>query len=220
MFKKVLIAEDLECINSGLEAALKDLNLSITHAKYCDEAFLKIRKGLKDNEPYDLLITDLSFEQDHREEKLTSGEALLEAVTEVQSELKTIVFSVENRPMAIKRLFDEQDINAYVCKGRRGLYELKEAIQLVYEGGQFISNEVRYAMKDSSAKELDTFDMKVLQQLAIGLTQEQIAETFKINGVKPNSLSTIEKRINKLKVYFKAQNPTHLIAITKDMGLI
>jgi hypothetical protein len=35
----------------------------------------------------------------------------------------------------------------------------------------------------------------------------------------PNG-SSIEKRINKLKIYFKANNNVHLIAIAKDLGLV
>jgi hypothetical protein len=41
----------------------------IYHAKYCD-ALVKIKKAIHDNAPYDLLISDLSFKADHRENKL------------------------------------------------------------------------------------------------------------------------------------------------------
>jgi len=44
--------------------------------------------------------------------------------------------------------------------------------------------------------------------------------TFKEAGITPNSKSTIEKRLNKLKIYFKANNPAHLVAIAKDLGLV
>ena len=44
---------------------------------------------------------------------------------------------------------------------------------------------------------------------------------FGINyGIIPNGNSSLEKRINKLKTYFKASNNVHLIAITKDLGLV
>jgi hypothetical protein len=39
MFKKILIAEDLDSINITVEQALKELSITeIHHAKYCDDA--------------------------------------------------------------------------------------------------------------------------------------------------------------------------------------
>ena len=52
------------------------------------------------------------------------------------------------------------------------------------------------------------------------LAYEYISTQFKNAGITPNSKSTIEKRLNKLKIYFKANNPTHLVAIAKDLGLV
>jgi hypothetical protein len=77
---KVLIAEDLDSISIAVVQALQAISISdIYHAKYCD-ALVKIKKAIHDNAPYDLLISDLSFKADHRENKLVSGEELIEAV--------------------------------------------------------------------------------------------------------------------------------------------
>ncbi|MGC1633782.1 MAG: response regulator, partial [Gelidibacter sp.] len=40
------------------------------------------------------------------------------------------------------------------------------------------------------------------------------------NNTTPNSLSSIEKKLNKLRIQFKANNAIHLVAIVKDLGLI
>ena len=85
MFNKVLVAEDLDTINFSVVQALKDLNVNeIHHAKYCDEAYLKIKRALHDKAPYDLLISDLSFKTDHRESKINSGDELIEAAKKVK----------------------------------------------------------------------------------------------------------------------------------------
>lgn len=48
MFTKVLIAEDIDSINSGLNQALTELGISdIHHAKYCDDALLKIKANIE-----------------------------------------------------------------------------------------------------------------------------------------------------------------------------
>ena len=46
MFKKVLVAEDFDSISIAVGQVLKELSVpEIHHAKYCDDAFLKIKKA-------------------------------------------------------------------------------------------------------------------------------------------------------------------------------
>jgi hypothetical protein len=48
----------------------------------------------------------------------------------------------------------------------------------------------------------------------------QITSEFRNKGITPNGSSTLEKRVNSLKIYFKARNNAHLVAIAKDLGLV
>ena len=61
--------------------------------------------------------------------------------------------------------------------------------------------------------------IQLIKQLSIGVPQEKMDEKFKELGITPNSKSTIEKRVSKLKDYFKANNTVHLISIAKDLGI-
>ena len=75
MFKRVLVSEDIDSISLAVVQVLNSLNVAhIDQVKYCDDALLKIKKGIIDNEPYDLFITDLSFESDHRKVLIQSGD--------------------------------------------------------------------------------------------------------------------------------------------------
>jgi len=221
MFKKVLVAEDMDSINGGLSKALHSLGITnFDHAKYCDDALLKVKKARLDNEPYDLLISDLSFIKDHREQKLKSGDELVVAVKNELPNIKTIVFSVEDRKQRVQRLVDKVGVDAFVGKGRNGLFELKKAIEIVYANESYLSQDIAQVMRNKEVLEINEYDINVLQHLANGYNQDQISELFKNDNIKPNSLSSVEKRINKLKTYFKASNTIHLIALTKDIGLI
>ena len=81
MFKKVLIAEDFDIITSGLKATLETLGIAeIVHISYCDEALLKLKKAKSEKEPFDLLISDLSFVEDHHQQKIKCGDDLINAV--------------------------------------------------------------------------------------------------------------------------------------------
>lgn len=222
MFKKVIIAEDLDSINLAIEQTLKDLDiLNIQHAKYCDDAFLKIRKAILDNEPYDLLISDLSFKTDHREVKITNGDDLVEKVRELQPNIKIIAYSVEDKSYRIKSLFDNAEIDGFVLKGRNSIEELKKAIHIISTSDQkFISPEVASALQEKNNYEIDDLDIQILKHLSSGVPQDEIIQIFKDLGIKPNSKSAMEKRLSKLKDFFKANNTVHLVSIAKDMGIV
>jgi DNA-binding NarL/FixJ family response regulator len=222
MFKKVLVAEDLDSISIAVVQALETLSIEvIQHSKYCDDAYLQIKKALHDNEPYDLLISDLSFKTDHRENKLTCGDELIEAVKKIQPDIKTIVFSIEDKSYRIKSLFNNLGINAYVSKGRNSIPELKNAVESIFKTDEKnISSGLTYTLNDKSLYEIEAYDISLLKLLSKGCILDEISVEFKNTGIIPNGSSSIEKRINKLKIYFKANNNVHLIAIAKDLGLV
>lgn len=221
MFKKVLISEDMEDINRGVYSKLKEIGVQvINQVQYCDDAYLRIKKAVLDDEPYQLLITDLSFKTDYRDQKLTSGEALIQVIKEQYPNIKIIVYSVEDRLQPVRTLINEYQIDGYVCKSRRGLTELSKAIQSVYNDQMYLSSEVENALSPKNELEIDNYDIELIKQLSLGFSQEEISLYFKNNNTSPSSLSSIEKRLNKLRVQFQANNAIHLVAIVKDLGLI
>lgn len=221
MFKKVLIAEDADFMSSGIKAALESIEIpKIEYAKYCDEAFLKLKKAWLDNEPFDLLISDLSFLENPNPQRLETGEDLISEAKKLQPLLKTIIFSVEDKPFRVQQLCKELKINAYVWKSIHGERELKTAIELVYNDTFFISPKLSHVLKKKESFEITDYDVFLLKKLAKGLDQRGICKELEINKIKPNSISSVEKRLKILKESFNAKNPTQLIAITKDFGLI
>lgn len=221
MFKKVLVAEDFDSINIALVQSLQAIDIAtVEYAKYCDDALLKFKKAIADGNPYELLITDLSFVQDHRMVALQSGSDLIVALRAIDSNIKVIVYSVEDRPHTIQTLFDEKKINGYVHKGRNSIAQLKTAIETVYNNKNYISPELRNMLLGSETKEIDQYDIQLLSKLATGTPLDEMESVFKNLNIKPNSKSSIEKRVARLKDYFKASNNIHLIAIAKDLGII
>jgi len=207
MFKKVIVAEDQDDINKGVVASLQELEVQeIQHVQYCDDAYLKIKKAAMDQKPFELLITDLSFNIDHREQKLTSGEDLSTVLRKEFPELKIIMYSVEDRLQRVRHMMQKLGINAYVCKGRHGLKDLSNAIELVNNDKTYLSSHVSNALRPSNDLEIDDFDLLLVEKLSHGLSQDEISSELKMNNISPSSLSSIEKRLNKLKVEFKANH--------------
>ena len=222
MFKKVLIAEDIDIINSGIKSTLEAMNIAeIIHVSYCDEALLKLRSESKKNTPFDLLISDLSFEEDHHQQKIKSGTELIKKVREEFDDLKIIVFSIEDKPFVIQNLCNNLKIDAYVWKNRNGQKDLEKAIQHSYsKTGFYISEDLREAIHPKKAIEITAYDIHIIEQLSYGILQDNLPTIFEEKQIKPSGKSSIEKRLKFLKEHFNANNPTHLVAIAKDFGLI
>jgi len=221
MFKKVLISDDLGSINQGILAVLKNLEINnAQQVQYCDDAYLKVKRALFDKVPYDLLITDLSFKADHREQKYPTGESLIIALKQENPELKIIVYSVEDRLQKVRTLIQKHNADGYVCKGRKGLIELKEAIHGVYNNKIYLSDQVKEALSTKVDLEIDDYDIELMNLLSTGLSQDEISLHLKNKNISPCSLSSVEKRLNKLRVQFEANNAIHLVTIAKDLGLI
>ena len=221
MFSKVLVADDLGSISQGVQSVLKSLNISESiQVHYCDDAYLQIKKAVSEQKPYDLLITDLSFKADHRIQKLNSGDELARILSKEHKDLPIIVYSVEDRLQRVKKLLGYTSVLGFVNKGRNGIKELKEAILTVASNKTYISPALNQLLNTNRDLDFSDYDIQLLNGLASGLSQQQISTAFKEKDIIPSSLSTLEKRLNHLKLEFNANNTIHLISIVKDLGLI
>lgn len=221
MFKKVLIAEDIDALSAVLQQLLETLGVkTVDQVQYCDDAYLRMLRASKEGEPYDLLITDLSFKEDHRKQKISSGEELAKTIKKEFPGTKVIVYSIEDRLERVRYFLNDLKLDGYVCKGRQGLKDLEESIPKVFKGHIYIPPTLRFQFNNPSSLELTDTDILILKLLSEGNSQDQISKKLRAKNITPSSLSSIEKRLSILKNNFGAANSINLIAIVKDLGLI
>jgi len=179
MFKKILIADDLGSINKGVLTILRDVNIdNVIQVQYCDDAYLKIKKAIIDKEPFDVLITDLSFKEDHREQTIVSGEGLIAVLRNEYPDLKIIVYSVDDRLQKVRSLVSKFNINGYVCKGRNGLLELTQAIKTINNNTLYLSPQVTNALSRHKDIDIDDFDISLISHISKGLVQDEISQIY------------------------------------------
>ncbi|GAA4163929.1 hypothetical protein GCM10022217_33680 [Chryseobacterium ginsenosidimutans] len=220
MFKKILIAEDHESINLSVQKTLEDLNIpNVDYVYYCDDALAKIQKSIRENEPYDLLITDLYYEEDHREQEIKDGKELIQKIREIQPSLKIIVFSAEHKSGVINSLFKEYEINGYVRKARNDSKELKKSIASVYINENYLSLDMKQDVKKFNSYEFSAYDITVVTLLSKGVLQKNIPVHLLEKGIK-YSLSSVEKKLNSLKEDLEVTSNEQLVAFCKDIGII
>ena len=133
MIDKVIIAEDHESGNLSVQRTMDDLGITKReHAFYCDDALNKIKLALKAGDPFDVLITDLYFEDDGSPQTIKDGFGLIEAARLVQPDIMILVFSAENKPMKIRSLYNEYRIDGFIRKARQDVKELKAAFETLW----------------------------------------------------------------------------------------
>jgi len=220
MFKKILIAEDHESINISIQKTLEDLNIpNVDYVYYCDDALAKVQKSIRENEPYDLLITDLYYDEDHHKQNIKGGQELIHKIREIQPSLKVIVFSAEHKSGIIDSLFNEYKINGYVRKARNDSKELKKSIASVFINENYLSADLKQEIKKFNSYEFSAYDITVVTLLSKGILQKSIPDHLLEKGIK-YSLSSVEKKLNILKEELEVKSNEQLVAFCKDLGII
>ena len=220
MFEKVLIAEDFESSSISVRKTLEGFGIkNPSYVYYCDDALMHIQKALSADLPYDLLITDLSFEEDGRTQKIKGGAALIEAAKKIQPSLKVLVFSIENRASVANTLKKELGIDAYVPKGRRDSQDLMDAITAIAKNRKHSSFNLKRDVEEYT-HDFTAFDIEIITLLSDGISQKEIPNHLKLKGITPSGLSSIEKRLNYIKTALNISKNEQLIAYCKDKKVI
>lgn len=221
MFKKVLIAEDHEMTNVSVQKALKALGVEVVkYVHYCDHALNWINNALRDKEPYDLIITDIEFEDDESPQHIKDGLSLIKAIKMVQPDIKVILFTAKDRNSKITEMFKLNQIDGMVRKSRRDGQFLQEALVAVQHNKTYQSPDVKKFVQERNSHEFTQFDLHVIKLLYEGVSQKDMPLYLQQREVIPSSLSSIEKRLNIMKDVLNFTKNEQLVAHCKEIGII
>lgn len=221
MLDKVLIAEDHESANLSIQRTVEDMKIThVDHVYYCDAALEKIRLAKARGAAYDLLISDLQFEDDGQVQTIADGFELIKAARDVQPELRILIFSAESRPVVIDKLFRQYEIDAFVRKARNDAKELKAALQAIKEGRTYSPPGLARQLRDLNTYEFKEFDIRIIRLLAEGYQQNAIPDYLKRRNITPSSLSSIEKRLSQIREEFGFTKNEQLVLFCKEAGIL
>ena len=221
LFEKVLIADGHESSNMSVRKTLEEFGLANSdYVFYCDDAFMRIANALMNGNPYDLLITNLTFDKDHTPQNITNGTDLIRVVKDLQPDIKILVFSEESKPLVVDQLFKDLAIDAFVRKARRDVTELKLALEAISNNRKYLSTGLRQSIKDTSTYEFRTYDIVLISLLSKGILQKDIPEYLREHEIKPFGLSSVEKRLNHIREALNFTKNEQLVGYCKDIGVI
>ena len=220
MIDKVIIAEDHETANLSVQKTMEELRIpQIDYAFYCDDALSKIVVARQKGQPYDLLITDLYFEDDGTFQKIAGGFDLIRSVREVQPDIMILIFSAEHRAATIDLLFKNYQVDAYVRKARNDAKELKAALDALSKNQQYYPRTLANLVQQSNSYEFTEFDIDIIKLLAQGYQQNEIPSYLVQRNIKPSSLSMIEKRLKQIRDELSFTKNEQLVLFCKEAGI-
>jgi DNA-binding NarL/FixJ family response regulator len=221
MIKKVLIAEDHESASISVQKTLEEMGVSDPdYVFYCDDALIRIQKAKEAGEPYDLLITDLYFDADHREQRIKGGADLVDAIRLVQPELRILVFSAEGKASVIASLYTKGAIDGYVRKGRNDAKELKMAIGQIGGDERYFPRFYLQAIRQENVHDFTSYDITLITLMAGGMRQKDIPAYLESHGIKPAGLSSVEKRLNHIREALNFSSNEQLVAYCKERKIV
>lgn len=190
------------------------------YAYYCDDALNKIKLAIQKGEPYDLLITDLLFDADGTFQQIGNGFDLIRSVRAIQPDIMILVFSGEDRPAIIDKLFTQYEVDAYVRKARNDIRELKSAFDALTRRERYYPRTLAQLIKQANAYEFTEFDITIVRLLSQGYQQKEISEYLSQQNIKPSSLSSIEKRLNQIREELGFSKNEQLVLFCKEAGIL
>jgi len=212
---KVLLVDDHEVIRDGLKAVLeKDARFTVvSEAPNGQEALDKIPQFNPD-----IIILDISM-------PILNGMETAKKINELYPGMKVIMLSMHHESSYITQCMD-YNIMGYILKDEGGKEVLK-ALEAVQSGKKYYSDLTTKVIFEKFTQERSTAvqskpknialtnrEFEIMQQIAKGLTNHQIADSLFI------SFRTVETHRANLMKKLEAKNSIELINKARNNGII
>ncbi|CAM1350613.1 MULTISPECIES: response regulator [Tenacibaculum] len=219
---KILFVDDHQLIIEGILSYLKDIDgLEITSTNSCDEAFNLVKSHLN-TDPYQILFTDLSFDNASDNSNIDGGENLIKALQKENVPIKIGVITGHSETNRVYNVVRNLNPLAYILKGKCNTTELNFAIQKMLADQVYYTHEIHEKLLKRALIEIQMDDvavqiLKELPKHSKISNMEGIITKSDGNLVK---IRAIESKLAKLRTDLDANNNTDLVLKAKELGIL
>lgn len=195
----ILIVDDSVIFSQGLVSLLEQYPDYVNSVKVAHdfETALKTLALATIN----VLILDLNFESEDY-----NGFIIAKKVKNLYPEIKIIILTQEAKIDNYEVLFNQIDVDGYLDK-QLGIEETLGALTAVINNKKYIDKNIKAMLEIGRWLNISPREKDVINLLAIGLTQKEIANKLNISN------RTVETHIKNLSNKMEAKNTTHLVSI-------
>jgi DNA-binding NarL/FixJ family response regulator len=219
---RILIVDDHQLVLEGILHSLKEVgDFDVVTTNSCDDA-LNLIKSNQNTTPFQILFSDLSFDNTTSENNLASGEELIRAIKNKNIDLKICVITGHTETNSVYNIISNLNPNAYLLKTKCNAIEIGFAIQKMLTNDYYYTHEIHQKLmrRNIVQIQMDAIAIQVLKELP---NHAKIANLegiiTKLDGTKIK-LRSIESKLAKLRIDLSANNNIDLILKAKELGII
>ncbi|MCL7752579.1 response regulator [Polaribacter sp. Z022] len=219
---RILIADDHQLVIQGITCSLKEVgDFDIVTATTCDEAFQLIKTNQNAN-PFQLLFTDLSFDNTTEDSLLDGGEELIKAIRNNDFDVKIGVITGHTETNRVYNVITNLNPNAYLLKSKCDAKEIGFAVQKMLANDYYYTHEIHQKImrRNIIQIQMDDVAIQILKELP---NHPKIANLEGVITKGDGSflkLRSIETKLGNLRTDLNANNNTDLVLKAKELGII
>lgn len=219
---KILIVDDHQLIIQGLLCSLEKVgNFEVVTTSDCDDA-LHLIKASEKSAPFQVVFTDLSFDNSTKETILNSGEALIKAIRVNEIQIKVAVITGHTETSRVYSVISNLKPNAYLLKSNCEAAEIGFAIQKMLKNEYYYSHIIHQKIirRKITQIKIDDMSLQILKELPNHPKISNLEGIIVKNNGNKIKLRSIETKLANLRIDLNAINNTDLILKAKELGLI
>ena len=219
---KILIADDHQLVIQGLLCSLKEVgDFEIVTTNNCDDAFHLIKSNLKTN-PFQLLFTDLSFDNSTENTNLEGGEELIKAIRNNEIDIKIAVITGHTETNRVYNVISNLEPNAYLLKSKCDATEIGFAVKQMLGNNKYYTHEIHQKImrRNIIQIQMDDIAIQILRELPNHPKLANLEGVIIKGDGSFLKLRSIETKLGTLRSNLNAINNTDLVLKAKELGVI
>jgi len=219
---RILIADDHQLVIQGILCSLKEVgDFDVVTTDNCDDAFQLIKSNQNTN-PFQLLFTDLSFDNTTEDTNLDGGEELIKAIRNNEFDIKIAVITGHTETNRVYNVISNLNPNAYLLKSKCDATEIGFAVQKMLANDYYYTHEIHQKiMKRNIIQiQMDDVAIQILKELPNHPKLANLEGVIKKGDGSFLKLRSIETKLGSLRADLNANNNTDLVLKAKELGII
>ena len=219
---RILVADDHQLVIQGILCSLKEVgDFDVVTTNTCDEAFQLIKSNQKSN-PFQILFTDLSFDNTTEDSLIDDGEELIKAIKNNEFNIKIAVITGHAETNRVYNVISNLNPDAYLLKSKCDATEIGFAVKKMLQNEFYYTHEIHQKImrRNIIQIQMDDIAIQILKELP------NHAKISNLEGVITKAdgslikLRSIETKLANLRTDLNANNNTDLVLKAKELGII
>ncbi|MEO9572366.1 MAG: response regulator [Polaribacter sp.] len=219
---RILIADDHQLVIQGIICSLKEVgNFDVVTTNTCDKAFQLIKTNQNTN-PFQILFTDLSFDNSTEDSLLDGGEELIKAIKNNDFDIKIAVITGHTETNRVYNVISNLNPNAYLLKSKCDATEIGFALNKMLANDYYYTHEIHQKImrRNVIQIQMDDVAIQILKELPNHPKISNLEGIVTKGDGSFLKLRTIETKLGNLRIDLNANNNTDLVLKAKELGII